>query len=189
MPFTLFHYPIGYWLSKTNKRFILPALLVGSVLPDIEVPLLYFLFSDVVTDHFILHSLIGALTIGLVLAVIVTRYVYPPLISRVFRLDQQELVDLCRVSPNLVLSCAVGLVFHLLLDYPIHWYNHLLWPWIEPTLLVGPLAQFMALFLGTDVFTGYVVSGALSGIVLGTVLILIILRNREDLWRSIWIGF
>ena len=188
MPFTLFHYPFGYWLSKIDRKLVLPALLVGSVIPDIEVPILFFFFSGIVTDHFILHSLIGSLTIGLVLAVLTTRYVYPTLISRLFRLPKNELDELCGVTPNLIVSCAIGILFHLIADYPIHWYNHLLWPWVDPFLLVGPLAILVSSILSTDIVTGYLISGTISGVVLGVSLIYIAIRNRDGLWRRMWIG-
>ncbi|MFW9909391.1 MAG: DUF4184 family protein, partial [Candidatus Thorarchaeota archaeon] len=84
MPFTLFHYPFGYWISKLDRRLIMPALLVGSVVPDIEVPILFLFFAGIVPDHFVLHSLIGLCSLGLFLAILATRYAYPWLIASIF---------------------------------------------------------------------------------------------------------
>ncbi|MDF1538564.1 MAG: DUF4184 family protein [Candidatus Thorarchaeota archaeon] len=188
MPFTLFHYPVGYWSSKLDKRLVLPGLLMGSVIPDVEVVPLYLFFRGVITDHFILHSFVGALTLGLVLAVLVTRYIYPTLIGRIFNLDREELQDVCGITPHLVLSCAIGIVFHLLLDFPIHWYNHLLWPWVDPYLLVGPLAIFFATLLSADILVGYSVAGAFVSVIMALVLVQIVYSNKENRWRKLWIG-
>lgn len=188
MPFTLFHYPVGYWISKLDKRLVLPGVLVGSVIPDIEVLPLYLFFRGVITDHFILHSLIGALTIGLILAVLVTRFIYPAVISRLFRLDRDEIESICRVTPHLVLSSAIGIVFHLVLDYPIHWYNHLLWPWIDPFLLVGPLAIFFATVFSVDLIVGYSVAGASVSIIMTILLVYIVYINKEERWQHLWVG-
>ncbi len=98
MPFTLFHYPIGYLTSKIDKRFVLPALLVGSVMPDLEVPILCLFFTGVLPDHFILHSLIGTLTIGLLLAVTVTKFIYPPLIGSLFKIDREKLKEVKQID-------------------------------------------------------------------------------------------
>ena len=120
MPFTLFHYPFGYWLSKTNKNLSLPALVVGAVIPDIEVPFLLLFFQGIFPDHFILHSLVGALSIGLVLAIVVTRYVYPPLIGFLFKLDRDELRARCAITPWLIISAVIGILSHLAVDFLHH---------------------------------------------------------------------
>jgi hypothetical protein len=41
MPVTPLHYPAAWGLSKLDKRLSLPALIVGSFIPDIEVPILF----------------------------------------------------------------------------------------------------------------------------------------------------
>lgn len=188
MPFTLFHYPFGYWLSKVNKNLSLPGLLVGAVIPDIEVPFLFVFFSGVYPDHFILHSLLGALTIGLALAVGVTHYVYPSLIGRSFALDGKLVEKACRFTPMLVVSCAVGIISHIAIDIPFHWYNPVLWPWISPFEIVGPVCSFFAAFLNVDIVTGYTVANLLLNSIMALVLIAIVVVNKEDRWKKLWIG-
>ncbi|MFW9967115.1 MAG: DUF4184 family protein, partial [Candidatus Thorarchaeota archaeon] len=90
MPFTPLHYPAGYILSKTDKRLSLPGLLVGSVIPDIEVPLMWIFFPGV-WDHLLFHSLLGVFTVCTLLAVVITRFFYPPVISLVFGVDHGKL--------------------------------------------------------------------------------------------------
>ena len=63
MPLTPLHYPLAHGLSKVGKKLSLPGLVVGAVIPDIEVPLMRIFFSDL-PDHLVLHSLIGAATLG-----------------------------------------------------------------------------------------------------------------------------
>ncbi len=132
MPITLLHYPVALGFSKLGKKMVLPGLIVGSFIPDIEVPFLIIFFHGVLPDHLILHSLIGAVTIGTILAVIVTRYFYPPLVSIIFRLNRNKLDSKCRLTSNLVLSCMLGNLFHILLDITMHPCNPVLWPWINP---------------------------------------------------------
>ena len=52
MPFTVFHYPIEWAFSKLDKRLNLPGLIVGSFLPDIEVPFLFIFFKGILPDHY-----------------------------------------------------------------------------------------------------------------------------------------
>ncbi|MFW9919908.1 MAG: DUF4184 family protein [Candidatus Thorarchaeota archaeon] len=189
MPFTLFHYPFGYGLSKTSKRLNMPALLVGAVIPDIEVPLLFLFFQGVFPDHFVLHSLVGALSGGLVLAVLITRYAYPTVIGSIFKLDKQELKQKCLISRALVASAILGIVSHLLVDILHHWYNPILWPWIaDPYAIAGPLCIFFANVLSTDIMTGYYVANLLTHIVIVPVFLLIIIRTKENRWHRLWIG-
>ncbi len=189
MPFTLFHYPFGYWLSKTNKNLSLPALLVGAVIPDIEVPFLILFFNGILPDHFILHSLVGALTIGLVLSILITRHVYPPFIGGFFKVDRDELKSRCSISPLLVVSAVLGILSHLAIDILHHWYNPILWPFIEdPYAIAGPLCIVFATLLSTDLMTGYVVANLLTHIIMIPVFILIIIRTKENRWFRLWVG-
>ena len=89
MPVTPLHYPFAFLISKIDRRLSLPALVVGSVIPDIEVPLMWIFFSDL-PDHLFLHSLIGAVTVGTILAVIVTWILYAPIISTLFGVDRER---------------------------------------------------------------------------------------------------
>jgi hypothetical protein len=188
MPFTIFHYPFGYWFSKVDEKLVLPALLVGSVIPDIEVPFLYLFFTGIVPDHFILHSLIGALSIGLVIAIAVTKFVYPTMINWIFKVDKVRLNEACKVTPWMVFSCAIGIVGHIAVDLLHHWYNPVLWPWVDPYLVVGPVVSFFAAILATDILTGYMVANGLTHIVMLVVLVLIIAVNKENRWEKLWLG-
>ena len=99
MPVTPLHYPFAFLISKTDKRLILPALVVGSVMPDIEVPIMWIFFSNL-PDHQFLHSFIGAATVVTLLTVLVTRFLYAPIISTLFGIDRADLDDACKINTH-----------------------------------------------------------------------------------------
>ena len=47
-------------------------------------------------------------------------------ISTIFRVDRDDLKDACSLSVMLVVSCLIGVLSYLLLDYPMHWFNPIL---------------------------------------------------------------
>lgn len=187
MPVTPLHYPFAYLIHKTDKRFSLPALVVGSVIPDIEVPIMWVFFSNL-RDHFILHSLIGALTIGSLVAILVTRYLYTPIISTTFKVEKKMLNENCRISKWMVLSCMIGVLSHLILDYPMHWYNPILWPWISSDNVVGPLVLlFMQQY---TLETAFLIARALMHMVMIVIWIAILvnLKSKGNMWHRHWVG-
>ena len=187
MPFTPLHYPLAFVLSKANKKLILPGLVVGAVIPDIEVPIMRVFFSDL-PDHLFLHSLVGAATVGTTIAVLVTWLLYAPLISTIFGVDKSTLKKTCSLSSILVLSCLIGVLSHLLLDYPMHWFNPILWPWVNPYDIVGPLVLFFAPY-GPINGTAFWMANGLANAVMIVASIPILLYHRDkDLWSNLWLG-
>jgi membrane-bound metal-dependent hydrolase YbcI (DUF457 family) len=187
MPITPLHYPLAFGLSKTNKRLLLPGVIVGSVIPDIEVPLMWVFFPSL-PDHLFLHSLVGAVTVGTLLAVLVTWLLYPPIISSLFRVDKNDLKDVCSLSVMLVVSCLIGVLSHLLLDYPMHWFNPILWPWVNPYDVVGPLVLFFTPF-GPINETAFLMANGVTNVVMIIAWLAILIRYRNrDLWSNHWLG-
>ncbi len=188
MPVTPLHYPLAWLISKANKKLILPALVVGSVIPDIEVPILWLFFTGVLPDHLILHSLVGGLTLGTTLAVVATSLFYPWIVSTIFGVDRQDLKEACKITPILVLSCFLGVVSHLLIDYTMHWFNPILWPWVDPFVFVGPLVLLFA--AGGDIEgVGFYTANMLTSAIMGIFWIAILIRYaKDDLWRNVWLG-
>ena len=186
MPFTPMHYPVGYGLSRVDRRLSFPGLIVGSVIPDVEVLVLRFFFPNLL-DHLVLHSLVGVLTLGTLIAVFVTRFLYPPIISGLFGIDREQLDDACKITPSLVFSCMIGALFHILLDSPMHWYNPVFWPWVDPLDIVGPLVLLFA-FEG-DIQLGYLRANVFLNVIMIVLWLIILIRNRgEKLWERIWLG-
>ncbi|MHA1966118.1 MAG: DUF4184 family protein [Candidatus Thorarchaeota archaeon] len=187
MPITPLHYPLAFGLSKTNKRFLLPGVVVGSVIPDIEVPLMWIFFNDL-PDHLFLHSLVGAVTMGTLLAVLVTWLLYPPIISAVFRVNKDDLKKTCNLSAMLIVSCFIGVLSHLLLDYPMHWFNPIWWPWVNPYDVVGPLVLFFAPYGPINGTAFWMANRMTSAIMIIAWLPILLYYRNKDLWSNHWLG-
>jgi hypothetical protein len=187
MPFTPLHYPLAFVLSKTNKKLLLPGVVVGSMVPDIEVPILRIFFNGL-PDHLFLHSLVGAVSMGTIFAVVVTWSLYPPIISMIFRVSKNDLKDSCSLSGMLVVSCLIGVLSHLLLDYPMHWFNNILWPWVNPYDVVGPLVLFFAPYGPINGTAYWMANGFTNAIMLLALLFILIHYRNKDLWSNLWLG-
>ena len=184
------HYPVAWGLSKLDKRLSLPGLIVGSFLPDIEVPFLLIFFSGLLPDHLILHSLIGAVTVGTIISIFLTVYLYPILTSWLFHLDKEKIKEVCRFSPSLTLSCMLGNLFHIFLDIPMHPFNPVLWPFVDPYSIVGILVLVFS--TEGDIARGFLHARILVNIlmitIMGLLLTIIIVKNRKNLWERLLIG-
>ena len=186
MPFTPLHYPYAWMISRLDKRLPLPALIIGAVIPDIEVPFLIIFFRGVLPDHFILHSLIGSLSIGLVLSLLVMRYIYPVIISAIFGVDKKRLVERCQITRYAVLAAILGILSHLLIDYPMHPYNQILWPFVDAHSLIGPLVLLFA--VGGNIGYGFYIANILTSLVSIVIWIGILYHIRNDIWNKMWLG-
>ena len=164
----------------------LPGLIVGSFIPDIEVPVLIVFFNGVLPDHFIMHSLIGALTIGTFISTLVTVVLYPILTSLFFRLDKAKTKEICRLTPALMLSCMLGNVFHILLDIPMHPFNPVLWPFVDPYSIVGILVLVFA--VNGNISLGFLIARILNNVIMGLFMVAIVIKCRNNLWEQILIG-
>jgi membrane-bound metal-dependent hydrolase YbcI (DUF457 family) len=133
-PLTPFHYPIAYVLSRSNKKLSLPALAVGSMLPDIEIPLMFLVFRHEYHHSLILHSFIGAAIFGTLLTMLITNFAYPPLISALFGVDRKKVKMRCSISRYFLLSCFLGVQSHVLLDLVNHVYRPIFWPFSSSTI-------------------------------------------------------
>ena len=157
----------------------MPGLIVGSLIPDIEVPILFIFFNGVLPDHLIMHSLIGALTIGTIISTLVTVMLYPILTSLFFRLDKTKTKEVCRLTPALVLSCMLGNVFHILLDIPMHPFNFVLWPFVDPYSIVGILVLVFA--VDGNISLGFLIARILNNVIMGSFMLAIIIKSRRNL--------
>ena len=164
----------------------LPGLIVGSFIPDIEVPILFIFFHGILPYHLILHSLIGAVTIGTIISTFVTVSLYPILTSKLFGLERVKVKDVCRLTPVLVLSCMLGNIFHILLDILTHPFNPILWPFVDPYDFVGIL--IFAFGLEGKMSLGYLYAKILENVIMGLIMIAIIVKSRRNLRELILLG-
>ena len=127
MPYTPIHWSIAYLFREIKPNLSLPALIVSTAVPDLEVPFVY-LFTGGTLGRLVLHSFLGAVTLATALAVFLTVFIYPPIVSIIFKLNSKIVRDRCRFSWSLVAVCLLGSFSHVLIDSLHHEYNPLLFP-------------------------------------------------------------
>ena len=127
MPYTPIHCSIAYLARAIRPQLSLPALLVSTMAPDLEIPFLYVITGGQYS-RLVLHSLLGAVTLGTALSMILTVFAYPPIVSCLFKLDLKTVRDRCRFSRSLIAVCLVGSLSHVLIDSLHHEYNPILFP-------------------------------------------------------------
>lgn len=190
LPVTPFHYPLAYVIGKFDGRLSLPGIVVGSMLPDLEIPFMVLLFgmqpsnrvlyeTDWNAWRLVLHSMLGAVTIGALLSILFTVLVYPRLTSAVFQVSKLKVEEKCRFSGGLAFSCLLGGVSHVLLDVTNHAYNPVLWPFLglyeTPSPIVPILGgvEMASLLIHTSMIVLFV------GLFIG---------KREHFWEKLLIG-
>jgi hypothetical protein len=178
LPFTPLHYPIAYLIHKLGGNLNLPGLIVGSMIPDLEIPFIVLIFGVDGPNRLVLHSLLGSATLGTLLATIITIKLYPVLISSFFGVSKEKVEGRCQVSFALVFSVLVGAISHVLLDFTNHLYNPIFWPFLKAELTPSPI---------------YLVLGSQFGyfwiqVIMGAMLLLIIFVERKNLAEKILVG-
>jgi membrane-bound metal-dependent hydrolase YbcI (DUF457 family) len=123
LPVTPFHYPIAYVIYKLGGKLSLPAVIVGLMVPDMEIPFIVLLLGTEIPHRLVLHSLPGTVTAGTILSVAIIIFVNPWLISALLPIDKRKVKEKCRFTFSLVFSCVLGGLSHVLLDVTNHAYN------------------------------------------------------------------
>lgn len=176
LPLTPFHYPLAYVIYRLDRRLSLPGLIVGSLLPDLEVPVIILLFGTQIPDRLVLHSLLGAATVGTLLSLIFTVLFYPLLISAIFPVDKLMVKERCRLSFGLVLSCLLGNLSHVLLDITNHPFNPIFWPFLMPGETPSPI--YLAL-------GGMVSASLIIHALLIILFVALFINKREKFWEQL----
>jgi hypothetical protein len=184
MPLTPLHFPIAYgiyvilkkWFPQ-NRNISLPGLIFGAFFPDTEIVAAYLLSFGNLYFRTVLHSLLGAATVGTFLTFLVVGLFYTPLIGSVFSIEKQEIKRQCSFSFGVFASCFLGNISHVLLDLVNHDLNTLLWPFIP--LILSPIS----LALG-----GAQTASLIANTILGIAILVIFIQNRENLWPNLLVG-
>jgi membrane-bound metal-dependent hydrolase YbcI (DUF457 family) len=180
MPVTPLHYCAAYITNKAKVGLVLPALIVGSVIPDVE-PFVGFVTNGMlVPSRGLMHSLLGAVTLDTFLALLVTMFLYPVIVSWIFKLKKKDVVEKCRFSGTLVLSALIGSLSHVLIDSTMHEYNPLLYPFMTES--------FDAFVLMSNWFSASII---VHSVLLGLLLAIFfreIRRGTERLWERLLVG-
>jgi len=178
MPAIFLHSSFAYVINKLNPKLCLPALLVGSMIPDIEVIILYYLTNGSI-DRLIFHSIIGSITIGTIVSIGVVVLIYPSIVSYLFKIDKNYIKNKCKFSKTLIGLCLIGNLSHVLIDATHHKYNPLLYP-ISNTSI-----DFLRIS-SNRVFDTLIIAGALSIIFL--VFLFFSLRDKKNFWKKMLVG-
>ena len=137
MPATPLHYLLAYGVERASRgRLNLPALAVGSVIPDVEVPVLFALGIAGPHHRLFLHSLFGGLVVGTLVSVALTIWLYPRIVPYLVPVDPAELQRRCRPSINVLASGLLGVLTHVGVDVTHHEYNPLWYPFSGATVNV-----------------------------------------------------
>ncbi len=180
MPVTPFHHPLVYIIHKiANMRLSLPGLIVGAMLPDLEIPLMLLLSGSDAADRMVLHSLLGGITVGTIIGIAITVLIYPRLASVVFRIDKFKVKEKCRLSLGLVFSCLIGVLSHVLLDVTNHLYNPVLWPFLPLNETPSPMVPF----LGGELTASFLIHGLMAVLFVG-----LFFNKRKDFWEQVLVG-
>jgi len=163
-------------IYKLGGTLSLPGLVVGSMLPDIEIPIMLVLFGTQVPNRMILHSLLGAMTVGLVLAVSVTVWIYPTLTSRIFPISKLKVKEKCSLSISVAFSCLLGVLSHVLLDVTNHDYNPVFWPFLAINETPSPITPFLGGALTASIIVHTLMAIAFVGL---------FIRKRENFWERL----
>jgi len=151
MPLTPLHLAPAWAVFLTSRRkWSFAGLSVGSVIPDVEIPILFATGIDTQTGHGVMHSLLGALTIDVLVALFAIYLLYPTLAgwcegrfgTRWVHFGGVDVGDIDRFH-RVVTGVYVGVILHITLDFLTHAQMPYLWPY------AGPVTTFsFALDLG-----------------------------------------
>lgn len=156
----------------------LPGLIVGCILPDLEIPFIFLFLESDVPNRMILHSLLGSATIGTFIGVIITIQIYPILLNKIFNMDKKRIQTKCKLSLVLVISVAIGALSHVLLDVLNHPYNPIFWPF--QSAIETPNNLYFGM--------GEIFGSLWLQIVMSILLIALIIFNRKNLFENILVG-
>jgi len=149
------------------------------MVPDLEVPFVFYLSGTWTQDRMVLHSLIGGLTLGTLIALAITIFLYAPVVSAVFPVDKERLKARCNMSRWLVFSATIGVLSHVLLDVANHPFNPLFWPFLSMQQTPSPIVQL----LGGANSAGLIISGLMLFL-----FIPLIVDARYDFWNRLLVG-
>jgi len=176
LPVTPFHYPIAYVVYKLRGSLSLPGLVVGSMVPDLEIPFLALFSGTDASNRLVLHSLLGAATAGTVLSVAIAVLVYPRLVSAIFPVDNLRVKEKCSFSISLVISCLLGGLSHVLLDVTNHTYNPVFWPFLTLNETPSPIVPLLG---------GEETASLLIHVLMAVLFVSLFINKRKNFWKSL----
>ena len=176
MPYTPIHCSVAYLARQFRPKLSLPALLVSTMAPDLEIPFLYAATSGQYS-RLVLHSFLGSITLATMLSVILVTFAYPHVVSYIFKIDYKTVKDKCRFSWSMVVLCFMGSLSHVLIDALHHEYNPLFFPFTY--------ISFNALVFMND----WALASLIIPIAFLSLLVLFVIielrKGTRDIWRRL----
>ncbi|MEM3398915.1 MAG: DUF4184 family protein [Nitrososphaerota archaeon] len=168
MPVTILHIVYVWPILRKLKNGRI-TLFLGSMIPDIEIPILAVLGYSI--PRGLAHSIIGAITIDSLLAVLTARLLYSSMnVRKVLGIKNNLREDI----GYLWAIASIGALSHVIIDYLHHSYNPLLWP-LLPIYFEGPLT----------ITLGYFYASLILHIVSAVILILILVYSTVKIKTSL----
>jgi hypothetical protein len=187
MTLTPLHVAFVWVLKLRFRRLHFAALTVGAVIPDVE-PLVAWVFGwsvfcgwdfpcSLAPDRLVLHSIVGAITIDVVLTIIFVKIIGKLGIERL------GICGFSNVKTNaaFLASAAIGSLSHVFVDWLHHPANPIFWPLlVDGSYYVdGLLLSFMA------VLPASMIVATISGAIMAAV----IARALDKSGYSFWLVF
>ncbi len=149
------------------------------MVPDFEVPFVYYLSGTWTQDRMVLHSLIGGLTLGTLIAVAITVFLYIPIVGAFLPINKERLKARCHMSRWLVFSSSIGVFSHVLLDVANHQNNPLFWPFLSLMQTPSPIVSL----LGGVNIASFIVSSLML-----LLFVAVLIEARGDFWNRLLVG-
>jgi len=179
MTATPLHCSVAYLINRWKPQLSLPALLVSTMVSDLEIPFIY-LMTGGLQHRLVLHSFLGAATLGTFLSVLLTVFLYPPVVSFFFKLEKEKVKEKCRFSGTLVALCFFGILSHVFIDSLHHEFNPVLYPFIKES--------FDALVLTNDLTSATAIVTAVLLVLLVFFFVSEIRKGTKDFWMRMLVG-
>ena len=139
MPLTPFHLGFAWpvWFLNRKKLHFM-SLSLGAMVPDLEVPFMTLFTSEFAHARGIMHSILGALTIDILIALLIVYFFVPPIGRWIKRRSKEKWhifagVDVTRAPTDplwALASAGIGTLSHVFIDLFTHEYNPIYWPYM-----------------------------------------------------------
>ena len=187
MTLTPLHVAFVWMLKPRFRRLHFAALTVGAVIPDVE-PLIAWMFGwsvfcgwdfpcSLAPDRLILHSIMGAITIDVILTIILVKMIEKLGVERVGIYGFTNV----KINAAFIASAAIGSLSHVFVDWLHHPANPIFWPFMVggSYYVDGLLLSFMAVLPASIMVA--TVAGAITAAVIAGALY----KNGYSFWLGL----
>ena len=184
MTLTPLHVAFVWVLKPRFRKLHFAALTVGAVIPDVE-PLIAWMFGwsvfcgwdfpcSIAPDRLILHSIMGAITVDVILTIILVKMI------EILRVERVGIYGFTNVKINaaFLASAAIGSLSHVFVDWLHHPANPIFWPFmVDGSYYVdGLLLSFMA------VLHASIMVATIAGAIKAAVIAGALYKNGYSFW-------